>query len=130
MENLEISVQVEASLDAGLFVLKGAIDVFSYKELKDAFDRWTKESFKSALLVDMSGVSYVGSSGWSVLFLQTAAQEKESGCLILFGMGERVERALNIIMPRKRHVSVAPDFESAKHLLETLRTSAPSSQPQ
>jgi anti-anti-sigma factor len=124
MDKLDISIQELPEADAALFALKGAIDVFSYKDLKGAMDEWTKNSFKKALMIDMSGVSYVGSSGWSVLFLQTAAQEKESGALILFGMSERVERSLNIIMPRKRHVSVAPDFESAKGLLETLKNSA------
>ena len=124
MEKLEITVTEVPEADAGLFVLKGAIDVFSYKDLKEALDRWTKETFKAALLLDLSGVTYVGSSGWSVLFLQTASQEKGAGALILFGMTERVERSLNIIMPRKRHVSVAPDFESAKGLLETLKNSA------
>ena len=124
MEKLEISVEELPESNAGLFVLKGAIDVFSYKDLKGALDKWTGENFKPALLMDLSGVTYVGSSGWSVLFLQTAAQEKESGALILFGMNERVERSLNIIMPRKRHVSVAPDLETAKGLLETLKNSA------
>jgi hypothetical protein len=43
-------------------------------------------------------------------------------------MTERVERSLNIIMPRKRHVNVAPDFEAAKGILEELRKGAPTAQ--
>lgn len=102
--------------------------MFSYKDLKAAFDSWLEGSFRPALLIDMSGVSYVGSSGWSVLFLQTAAQEAQKGVLVLFGMSERVDRSLNIIMPRKRHVNVAPDFASAVGLLETLKNSAQAAQ--
>lgn len=124
MEKLQISQLEQPELNAMLFTLSGAIDVFSYVELKAAFDAWSHDGLKRALLVDMSGVSYVGSSGWSVIFLQSANQEKEAGALVLFGMSERVERSLNIIMPRKRHVNVASDFEAAKSLLESLKNSA------
>ena len=128
MEKLGIIIQEQPGVDAGLFVLNGAIDVFSYKELKNAFDRWSREQFKPALMVDMSSVTYVGSSGWSVFFLQTSVQEAQGGALILFSMGDRVERSLNIIMPRKRHVNVAPDLASAVSLLETLKNSIPTTQ--
>jgi anti-anti-sigma factor len=127
MEKLEISTQELPDLNAVLCTLSGAVDVFSYKELKQAFDQMGP-AFKPALLIDMARVSYVGSSGWSVIFLQTLVQEKESGCLLLFGMSERVERSLNIIMPRKRHINVAPDFEGAKALLLELRNSASTAQ--
>lgn len=125
MEKLEITRKEEPSMGATIFKLSGAVDVFSYKELKAAFDDWTKEGGKLTLLVDMAGVSYVGSSGWSVIFLQTSNMEKDQGTgLVLYGMNERVERSLNIIMPRKRHVNVAPDFEGARGLVETLKNSA------
>lgn len=124
MEKLIIEKQAQTEADVAMFKLSGAIDVFSYKELKQAFDAWTENDFKPVLMVDMAGVTYVGSSGWSVLFLQTAAQEGKAGSLILFGMSERVERSLNIIMPRKRHVNVAADLNGARLLLETLRNSA------
>ncbi len=124
MEKLEIKKTDLPELNATLFTLSGAIDVFSYKELKTAFDDWFRDEFKPILMVDMTGVTYVGSSGWSVMFLQSATQEKEGGSLLLFGMGERVERSLNIIMPRKRHINVAPDLAAAKGLVETLKNAA------
>ena len=128
MEKLSVTITEQPGLNATLFSLTGAVDVFSYKDLKSAFDTWSAAPHPPTIMLDMSGVSYVGSSGWSVLFLQTATQEKEGGALVLFGMNERVDRSLNIIMPRKRHVNVAPDFEAAKGVLETLKNSAQAAQ--
>ena len=128
MEKLEINIIDQPDINGVIFKLKGAIDVFSYRELKISFDAWVEGSYKPALLLDMTEVGYVGSSGWSVIFLQTVAQEQQGGMLVLFGMGDRVDRSLNIIMPRKRHVNVAPNLEAAKGLVETLKNSAQAAQ--
>lgn len=123
MDKLEISRTEVPEIGAQLINLSGGIDVFSYLDLKKSFEELGVDGSKDALLVDMSQVSYVGSSGWSVLFLQSSLQEKQASVLILFAMNERVERSLNTIMPRKRHVNVAPDLEGAKSVLSTLRNS-------
>lgn len=123
MDKLEISRTELPEIGAQLINLSGGIDVFSYLDLKKSFEELGVDGSKDALLVDMSQVSYVGSSGWSVLFLQSSLQEKQASVLILFAMNERVERSLNTIMPRKRHVNVAPDLEGAKSVLSTLRNS-------
>jgi anti-anti-sigma factor len=124
MEKLEFQMEDLPSLEAGLFKVSGAVDVFSYKEFKATLDQWYKDSPRKNLLVDMTAVSYVGSSGWSVVFLQSSIHEQAGGMVVLFGMAERVERSLNIIMPRKRHLNVAPDFEGAKALLAQAPTQA------
>lgn len=121
-EKLEISTSELPELDAWLVRVSGAVDLFSYKDLKEAMDAL---GGRSNLLLDMSGATYVGSSGWSVIFLQGSVQDVHAGALVLFNMAERVRRSLDIIMPRKRRVNVAADFESAKALLQSLKAPEP-----
>jgi len=124
MEKFELLAGAAPSADTALFRVCGPVDMFSYKDLMSGLDEWSAASFKPMLMLDMSQVTYVVSSGWSVFFLQATVQESRGGALVLFGMSGRVERSLNTIMPRKRHVNVAPDLASAQGLLQILRDSA------
>ena len=126
MEKFELLQGEAPTADTALFKVCGPVDMFSYKELMSCLDEWGAASFKPMLMLDMSQASYVVSSGWSVFFLQATVQESRGGALVLFGMSGRVERSLNTIMPRKRHVNVAPDLASAGNLLEILRNAASS----
>ena len=97
--------------------LKGSVDVFTYKDLKDLIENYSKDHKNPRLYVDMAQINYVGSSGWSVLFLQSAALEKLGGALCLGGMNERTQRALHMIAPRKGMILAARDQAEALTLL-------------
>jgi len=116
MEKLEHRLEV---IGPGIEALrlKGAVDVFTYKDLKDLIERSVKDRKNPRLFVDMTEVSYVGSSGWSVLFLQAAALEKAGGALCLGAMNERTQRALHMIAPRKGLIMTAVDQAEALGLL-------------
>lgn len=116
MEKLEHRLEaIGPGIDA--LRLKGAVDVFTYKDLKELIEKATKDRKNPRLFVDMTDVSYVGSSGWSVLFLQSAAVEKMGGALCLGGMNERTQRALHMIAPRKGLIMTAVDQTEALGLL-------------
>ena len=103
--------------------LKGAVDVFTYKDLKELIEKASKDRPNPRLFIDMTDVSYVGSSGWSVFFLQAASLEKLGGALCLGGMNERTQRALHMIAPRKGLIMTAVDQAEALNLL-TAKTPA------
>lgn len=101
--------------------LRGAVDVFTYKDLKQSLENFGKEQAPPRLYVDMAQVQYVGSSGWSVFFLQASALEKLGGALCLGAMTERVERALQMIAPRKGLILTAANEAEALPLLLQAR---------
>jgi anti-anti-sigma factor len=103
--------------------LKGAVDVFTYRDLKQLVDDFAKDHASPRLYIDMTEVQYVGSSGWSVFFLEAAALEKAGGALCLGSMNERVQRALSMIAPRKGLILTAADEAEAMPLL--TQTKAP-----
>jgi anti-anti-sigma factor len=97
--------------------LKGAVDVFTYKDMKQILENYGKEHTPPRLYVDMAEVQYVGSSGWSVFFLQASALEKAGGALCLGAMTDRVQRALSMIAPRKGLILTALNEAEALPLL-------------
>jgi anti-anti-sigma factor len=107
------------ALNGGMHALrlKGAVDVFTYKDLKQLIDDFAKEQKAPRLCVDMAEVSYVGSSGWSVFFLEADALGKAGGGLCLAAMNERVQRALDMIAPRKGLIHSAPSEAEALAIL-------------
>ena len=116
MEKLEHKLE---TLGPGAFALRlmGAVDVFSYRDLKQIIEDFVKTQSPPRLYIDMRDVQYVGSSGWSVFFLQAAALEKLGGALCLGGMSERVQRALAMIAPRKGLLLTATSEAEALSLL-------------
>jgi anti-anti-sigma factor len=117
VEKLEHKLE---ALGSGAFALRlmGAVDVFSYKDLKQIIEDFVKTQAPPRLYIDMRDVQYVGSSGWSVFFLQSAALEKAGGALCLGGMSERVQRALTMIAPRKGLLLTVSNEAEALALLQ------------
>lgn len=117
MENLEHQF---AGIGGGVHALrlKGSVDVFSYLELNRLIDGFAKEHVPPRLYIDMADVRYVGSSGWSVFFLQASALEKAGGSLCLGAMTARVLQALTMLAPRKGLILTASDQAEALTLLQ------------
>ena len=125
MEKLEIEQYWQPELKVALFKLSGAIDVFSYLELKAAFDKWISGATEPIAVIDMTDMNYVGSSGWSVIFRQTDALDKKKGFLVFFGMSERVSRSLDILLPAKRRpLNIVPDLAAVPAMIESLKKSS------
>ncbi|HXC64216.1 MAG TPA: STAS domain-containing protein [bacterium] len=103
--------------------LKGLVDVFSYLQLKQSIDAFAQSHVPPRLYVDMAEVEYVGSSGWSVFFLQASALEKAGGALCLGAMSGRVQHALTLLSPRKGLLLTASNEAEAIPLLRQSRLS-------
>jgi anti-anti-sigma factor len=116
MEKLEHRLEV---LGRGVHALrlKGLVDVFSYLTVKQLIDAYAKDHEPPRLYVDMAEVQYVGSSGWSVFFLQASALEKAGGALCLGAMTDRVQHALTTLAPRKGLLLTAANEAEALPLL-------------
>jgi|GEM_PF-4542538 anti-anti-sigma factor len=116
MEKLQHRLEV---LGQGVHALRlsGLVDVFSYVAVKQLIDAYAREHTPPRLYVDMAEVQYVGSSGWSVFFVQASALEKAGGALCLGAMTDRVQHALNMLAPRKGLLLTAPSEAEALPLL-------------
>lgn len=97
--------------------LSGNLDLFTFGELKAAFERAESDEKSARIAVDLSGVEYVASSGWGVLMARSKALRSKNGGLVVFGLNSAnmsVYETLHIesIMP------MAPDLSEAKRKLE------------
>jgi anti-anti-sigma factor len=104
--------------------LKGSVDVFTYKEMKQLIEDFAKDQTPPRLYIDMTDIQYVGSSGWSVFFLQASVLEKAGGAMCLGQMNERVQRALDMIAPRKGLILTAATEAEAIPLLTQAKAAS------
>jgi anti-anti-sigma factor len=116
LEKLEHKLE---PLEQGIFALrlKGSVDVFTYKDMKQLIEDFAKGQAVPRLYIDMTNIQYVGSSGWSVFFLQASVLEKAGGVLCLGCLNDRVQRALDMIAPRKGLILTAPNEAEAIPLM-------------
>ena len=89
-----LRIEVDEDLDHGVltFRLEGRLDVFTYLSLKERMAAHYSGPFHRTWLVDLSKVTFVASSGWSV-FIGTHAHLKTMGCTLgLVGLAPVVLR--------------------------------------
>lgn len=113
----ELKIETKAEGDAMLLKLQGNLDLFTFGELKKAFEGLAADPKAKKLVVDLSGVNYVASSGWGVLMARAKALKDDGGRLVVIGMNEgngKVYETLHVnsIMPS------APDLGKAKEILK------------
>jgi anti-anti-sigma factor len=103
--------------DATVLRLNGPIDAFSYLGLKAVLARWMKGDLevpvRRHLAIDFGGVSYAASSGWSVIFMQSALMQEEGRGMVLFNLAERAAHSLRLLEQRQSLVRVEGDEASA-----------------
>jgi anti-anti-sigma factor len=80
--------------EKGIVVLKmtGKLDVFSFGDLKAYFDDLYAQIPTVKVVCDISGVSYIASSGWSVLLSRRKIARREGGNLCLLGLEGDIRR--------------------------------------
>ena len=121
MEKLEHRLEPVAS-GVHALRLKGLVDVFSYLQVKQLIDEYARDHNPPRLYIDMAEVQYVGSSGWSVFFVQASALEKAGGALCLGAMTPRVQHTLTALAPRKGLILTASNEAEALALLQQANT--------
>lgn len=92
MQTDEGKFETEASNVSGVCVIKvtGDIDMYSATEFRQAI----KEALD--LIVDLTGVEYMDSSGFGALLGATRITKARGGQIVLVGCNEAITRMLNI----------------------------------
>jgi anti-sigma B factor antagonist len=117
MAELKIETKPESGPDCVVLKLQGNLDLFTFGELKKAFEGLAADPKAKKLVVDLTGVPYVASSGWGVLMARAKALKDESGRLVIIGLNEGNSKVyetlhVNSIMP------MATDLGKAKDILK------------
>jgi anti-anti-sigma factor len=121
MNKFTVIIDEKISGAFGVAKLEGTLDIFSFKELKDTVSAWFENRIQPRLIFDMTRLDYVGSSGWSVLFLLSALATHRRGRVVAFGISPKLLHALDILSSQKRTLLIAGSFEEAiKRLDEEL----------
>jgi anti-sigma B factor antagonist len=116
MQRIEIT---EETLEGGFRLVKpvGKLDVFSFIDLKKYFEELcAREPQGLMVVVDLTGVEYIASSGWSVLLSRRQAIQRLRGDLSIFGMNDNLKRVYDS-MRIGRMLPSAVTLEEAKGLL-------------
>ena len=96
--------------------LTGRVDVFTYLELSKRLNEQFENRPGLALIVDMSGVSFVASSGWSVMIATRTRLRRVDGRLAFAGMNEDLHR----IYESMKLPELIPAFASAAEAEKAL----------
>src|SRR5687767_3578251 len=86
MSELKVSSKRETKPDCLVLKLEGNLDLFTFGDLKAAFERAEAEESAPRVAVDLSGVDYVASSGWGVLMARSKALKGQGGGMVIFGL--------------------------------------------
>jgi len=80
--------EIEETLVGSVLVLSptGNLDIMTYQKLKQRLALAVDSEKRKHLVIDMSGVDYVASSGWAVLISQGRRVRRESGNLVICGL--------------------------------------------
>jgi anti-anti-sigma factor len=114
--NFTYSLEDRPECGASLIRLKGSVDAFSYMALKTVLKRISDGELGAArrnMLIDFRDVQYCASSGWSVLFLQSALLKERQGRMVLFDVSERASHALSLLVMREPLLQVVEDEAAA-----------------
>jgi anti-anti-sigma factor len=120
VKRIEIS---EEQIVGGIQLVKpvGKLDVFTFIDLKKYFEELCARMPQGLkVVVDLSGVEYIASSGWSVLLSRRQAIQRQAGDLSVFGMNDNLRRVYDS-MKIDRMLPSAAGQEDAVRLLKVVQ---------
>lgn len=88
--------RIEGKGDTVILHLKGELDTYSSPEFLEKFNKKVEEGIKN-FIVDLSGVSFVSSSGWGALSYALKKSREFMGDLVLCNMNGQVKRVYKIM---------------------------------
>jgi anti-anti-sigma factor len=105
-------------LPDGTRVIKpvGKLDVFSFTELKKYIEDLCASAQAILVVVDLSAVDYIASSGWSVLLSRRQAIRRLAGDLSICGLNADLKRVYDTMRIEKMLPSAASLAEATKLL--------------
>lgn len=95
--------------------LKGSLDIFSYLELKRTLEDQVKPASQDRVLIDLTEVPYIASSGWAILTNAAKQLRRDGGSLVIYGLCEEVKRIYE-------NMGIAPLLKSALDHAQALET--------
>ena len=116
MKRIEIT---EEKLEGGIQLVKpvGKLDVFTFIDFKKYFEELcarVPDGLK--VLVDLTDVEYIASSGWSVLLSRRQAIQRLNGDLGICGMNENLRRVYDSMKIDKMLPSSASRSQALQQL--------------
>jgi len=117
---MELDVRVRKRKE-GVFVVEivGSIDSTSYEELENKLKPLLTASTKVVVL-DMTGVDYVSSSGFSVIYRAKTSIEKSGGALVMTNLQSHIKKVFDI-MKVLSGMAVLPSMDDADVFLSNAK---------
>jgi stage II sporulation protein AA (anti-sigma F factor antagonist) len=79
-----------------IIYIKGELDLVTANDFREAVDRTMEEMMAKNLLIDLSNVSFIDSSGLGVILGRFRKISAKNGQLILVGLNPNVKRILEL----------------------------------
>ncbi len=95
VEKIRLETAIRTEADVSVLGVVGEIDVFTAPEFKRAINN-AIESGVTDLVIDLSQVSYMDSSGFGTLLGATKRVRLKGGSINLVGCNEAIERMMKI----------------------------------
>ena len=95
----------------------GQLDVFTFVEFKKYFEELCAQAKDIWVVVDLSAVEYIASSGWSVLLSRRLAFKRLGGNLSIFGLKDDIRRVYDSMKIHKM-LPAAENIADATKLLK------------
>jgi anti-sigma B factor antagonist len=105
-DRLKLSYEEQPGLQTVLIALEGMLDSSAYQNLRSYISRRIDNTGIRNVILDLSQLNYVASSGWSALFVESWEAEKKGGLMVLFGLNERVQKSLDTIVSKAQILHV------------------------
>ncbi len=117
----EISIDQSSFEEPAGFLIKltGRLDIFNYLTLKSFFERYEEDPHGIRLVVDMTAVEHVASSGWGVLVARSKLLHRLGGGLVVLGMNDGLQKVYDT-MNLETLLPIADDLETAKGILREV----------
>jgi anti-anti-sigma factor len=96
---------------------KGNLDIMTYQKLKQRLAAAVDKDKVKYLVIDMSGVDYVASSGWAVLISQGRRIRRGNGNLVICGLKPEIRNIYETMSIE----TVLPSCESSNEAIEKVQ---------
>ncbi len=92
---MNLDIQLQEGPQRNVVLLSGEVDVYTASKLKETLNPLAEQENKE-LVVDLSGINYIDSTGLGIFIGALKATEKSNSTLKLIGLNERVKKLFEI----------------------------------
>lgn len=92
---MNLDIQLQEEQQKNIVFLSGEVDVYTASKLKESLTPLAEQENKE-LVVDLSNINYIDSTGLGIFIGALKATEKSNSTLKLTGLNERVKKLFEI----------------------------------